>query len=113
MAKLGFNYLPYGLMVALVLIVAAVCLITGQQQNAQGALVIDAGQEKVLGCIDSDKENDPWKFGDVRVGTIKYEDSCFEKPLKQYKCGKDSRAVLVRDFRCAQGCEKGACKRNI
>ena len=102
--------MPYLVIVSIVLVVAVVSLITNNQPNLQGALVITPNDQTVLGCIDSDPENKPWKKGEVQVGNIKYHDSCFQNTLKQYECGKDQRALLIRDFICANGCENGKCR---
>ena|SRR3989338_1651859 len=105
------NQASYLIILVIVLAVAVIYLVMKNQSDLQGALVISPEEERVLGCQDLEPNNDPYLKGYVQVGKRRYYDSCFQKTVKQYACGRDLQATLTRDFRCASGCNDGACKR--
>ncbi|MEM4215839.1 MAG: hypothetical protein QXD51_02015 [Candidatus Anstonellales archaeon] len=59
------------------------------------------------GCTETDKGDDPYTYGIVYFGNVKYEDFCEKTILTEYYC--EGSTVKNKTYRCEGMCERGQC----
>lgn len=89
------------LVIGIVALIALILVVKSSENKVTG--------NSVVGCFDSDSQEDFFTKGYVEYGEDRLYDYCAGKKLFQYYCKSSVRTGRIHGYDCPNGCNDGKC----